>query len=112
MFYGDSNQPYGPFQKDYARIGIPLLSGAYRVKCSFLVSKTKFFRNRLTHSLEVVQILISILEMIQYDLLELYVVEVGALVHDMGNPPFGYAGEHRLNKLFHIMAGLRKMPKP
>lgn len=94
-------RPDGPFQRDYARI---MYSSSFRRlqgKMQLLgIQNDQFFRNRLTHSLEVAQIARSIAGAIQYDLGECYVVEAGALAHDLGNPPFGHAGERFLNQLF------------
>lgn len=96
----------GEFQRDYARI---MYSSAFRRlqgKMQLLgIKNDQFFRNRLTHSLEVAQIARSIAEAIGYKSSELYVVEAGALAHDMGNPPFGHAGERCLNELFRSVGG-------
>lgn len=94
-------RPDGPFQRDYARI---MYSSSFRRlqgKMQLLgIKNDQFFRNRLTHSLEVAQIARSIAGIIQYDSGETYIVEAGALAHDLGNPPFGHAGERFLNQLF------------
>lgn len=94
-------RPDGPFQRDYARI---MYSSSFRRlqgKMQLLgIKNDQFFRNRLTHSLEVAQIARSIAGIIQYDSTESYIVEAGALAHDLGNPPFGHAGERFLNQLF------------
>lgn len=94
-------RPDGPFQRDYARI---MYSSSFRRlqgKMQLLgIKNDQFFRNRLTHSLEVAQIARSIAGIIQYDSGESYIVEAGALAHDLGNPPFGHAGERFLNQLF------------
>lgn len=96
----------GPFQRDYARI---MYSSSFRRlqgKMQLLgIKNDQFFRNRLTHSLEVAQIARSIAGAIQYDSGESYIVEAGALAHDLGNPPFGHAGERCLNKLFKEIGG-------
>lgn len=99
-------RPDGPFQRDYARI---MYSSSFRRlqgKMQLLgIKQDQFFRNRLTHSLEVAQIARSIANTIQYDSGEIYVVEAGALAHDLGNPPFGHAGERCLNTLFKDFGG-------
>lgn len=99
-------RPDGPFQRDYARI---MYSSSFRRlqgKMQLLgIKKDQFFRNRLTHSLEVAQIARSIASAIQYEPGESYVVEMGALAHDIGNPPFGHSGERTLNRLFLDVGG-------
>lgn len=99
----------GPFHRDYARI---MYSSSFRRlqgKMQLLgIKNDQFFRNRLTHSLEVAQIARSIAEILHYDREELYVVETGALAHDLGNPPFGHAGEQCLNELFHDVGGFEE----
>ena len=99
-------RPDGPFQRDYARI---MYSSSFRRlqgKMQLLgIRNDQFFRNRLTHSLEVAQIARSIAGTIQYDAGESYIVEAGALAHDLGNPPFGHAGERYLNEKFQDIGG-------
>jgi dGTPase len=53
------------------------------------------FRNRLTHTIEVSQISRTIAQQLQ---LNADLVEVLALVHDIGHPPFGHAGEQALDQ--------------
>lgn len=100
------HRPDGPFQRDYARI---MYSSSFRRlqgKMQLLgIKNDQFFRNRLTHSLEVAQITRSIAETIRYAPSESYIVEAGALAHDLGNPPFGHAGERYLNELFIDIGG-------
>ncbi len=99
-------RPDGPFQRDYARV---MYSSSFRRlqgKMQLLgIKNDQFFRNRLTHSLEVAQIARSIAGTIQYAEGESYIVEAGALAHDLGNPPFGHAGERFLNELFRDIGG-------
>lgn len=99
-------RPDGPFQRDYARI---MYSSSFRRlqgKMQLLgIKNDQFFRNRLTHSLEVAQIARSLAGTIQYDPTESYIVEAGALAHDLGNPPFGHAGEKYLNERFAEIGG-------
>jgi dGTPase len=54
------------------------------------------FRNRLTHTLEVAQISRTVARALN---LNTDLVEALALVHDVGHPPFGHAGEAVLNRL-------------
>ena len=94
------------FQRDYTRI---LYSSSFRRlqgKMQILgVEFDQFFRNRLTHSLEVSQIARSIAEKIGKTVSDnayvkdIYVVEAAALAHDIGHPAFGHSGEYVLNEL-------------
>jgi dGTPase len=92
---------FSHFRRDYARV---IHSSSFRR----LQSKTQifpsfendFFRNRLTHSLEVAQIAKSIAVKInsEYGLnIDYDLIETAALCHDIGHPPFGHNGEVALN---------------
>jgi dGTPase len=61
------------------------------------------FRNRLTHTLEVAQISRTVAKALR---LNTDLVEALALVHDVGHPPFGHAGETELDRLM-ILEGDR-----
>lgn len=92
------------YQRDYARI---LYSSSFRRLQGkmqlFEVDPEKFNRNRLTHSLEVAQIARSIAS--DLELKHSVVVELAALAHDIGNPPFGHSGEKLLNRLSADIGG-------
>ncbi len=83
---------------DYARV---LYSSSFRRlqgKMQLLVpGHIHFYRNRLTHSLEVSQIARSIAKRI--GLKDTLTVQTCSLAHDIGNPPFGHAGEMFLSQL-------------
>lgn len=96
------------FQRDYARI---LYSSSFRRlqgKMQILgVCPTAFYRNRLTHSLEVSQIACSIAYVINKQFMgndpiyqdDLYVLQAAALAHDIGHPAFGHSGERVLDSI-------------
>ena len=106
--YKEANRdrPDGEFQRDYTRI---LYSSSFRRLQGkmqlFAVQSDQFIRNRLTHSLEVSQIARSIATEIGYNTKDIYVVEACALAHDIGNSPFGHAGERFLNHLSKDFGG-------
>lgn len=74
--------------------------------------ESDFFRNRLTHSLEVAQIAKGIAEQINayhpYFLkypIDTDIVETVALAHDLGHPPFGHNGEKALDDMMKCSGG-------
>ncbi|HEY6307568.1 MAG TPA: deoxyguanosinetriphosphate triphosphohydrolase [Candidatus Angelobacter sp.] len=96
--YPEPSHPYrNAFQRDRDRV---VHSRAFRR----LENKTQVFtrrysdhfRNRLTHTIEVAQISRTIAAELG---LNEDLVEALALVHDVGHPPFGHAGERTLDSL-------------
>lgn len=97
-----------PFHRDYTRI---LYSSAFRRlqgKMQILgVESSAFFRNRLTHSLEVAQIARSIASNIytavgyddKWTESEIALIEAAALAHDIGHPAFGHKGERVIDDI-------------
>lgn len=70
--------------------------------------ESDFFRNRLTHSLEVSQIAESIGYKLNHDIknlgeeyaecqIDIDILRFASLAHDLGHPPFGHLGEEVLN---------------
>lgn len=96
-----------PFGRDYSRI---IHSASFRRQQGktqvFPGHESDFFRNRLTHSLEVAQIAEGIADRLNHD----YAAELihgpisarlcaaAGLVHDIGHPPFGHNGERALDE--------------
>ena len=96
-----SGRERNPYQRDYARI---LYSAAFRRlqgKMQLLgISPTAYYRTRLTHSMEVAQVARGICSNLSktkekrlWNKDELFLIEAISLAHDLGNPPFGHAGE-------------------
>jgi dGTPase len=88
-----------PYRNDYARDRDRVIhSRAFRrLEAKTQVFTTRFsdhFRNRLTHTLEVAQIARTVAGTLG---LNADLTEALALVHDIGHPPFGHAGEKQLN---------------
>jgi len=95
------DEPPHPYRNDYARDRDRVVhSRAFRrLEAKTQVFTTRYsdhFRNRLTHTLEVAQIARTVAGALN---LNTDLAEALALVHDIGHPPFGHAGEHRLNQL-------------
>ncbi len=94
--YPELAHPYrNAFQRDRDRV---IHSRAFRrLEAKTQVFTRRYsdhFRNRLTHTLEVAQIARTIAAQLR---LNVDLVEALALVHDVGHPPFGHAGEKALD---------------
>src|ERR1700676_3407574 len=94
-------EPPHPYRNDYARDrdGVVHSRAFRRLEAKTQVFTTRYsdhFRNRLTHTLEVAQIARTVASALG---LNTELVEVLALVHDIGHPPFGHAGERKLDEL-------------
>src|ERR1700676_861570 len=92
-------EPTHPYRNDYQRDRDRIIPGrAFRR----LEDKTQVFtrrysdhfRNRLTHTIEVAQITRTVAGALA---LNVDLAEALALVHDLGHPPFGHAGEKALD---------------
>jgi dGTPase len=102
--HAEPSHPYrAPFQRDRDRI---VHSAAYRR----LSGKTQVFtgevgdyhRTRLTHTLEVSSIARTLARALR---LNEDLVEALALMHDLGHPPFGHAGEEVLHACLSDIGG-------
>ena len=100
----EAAHPYrGPFQRDRDRI---VHSAAYRR----LSQKTQVFtgelgdyhRTRLTHTHEVASVARTLGRALS---LNEDLIEALALMHDLGHPPFGHAGEDTLDECLHDHGG-------
>jgi dGTPase len=96
--YPEPPHPYrNPFQRDRDRViharSFRRLENKTQV---FTRRYSDHFRTRLTHTIEVAQISRTIAAALN---LNVDLVETLALVHDLGHPPFGHAGERTLDQL-------------
>lgn len=109
-----STEPYrDDARKDFARVihspSFRRLQGKTQL---FPGHESDFFRNRLTHSLEVGQVAESIAHRLNATYPELSenpinprLCMTAALMHDMGHPPFGHNGEHALDDMMKKFGG-------
>jgi dGTPase len=89
------------YRSEYARDRDRIIhSRAFRrLEAKTQVFTTRYsdhFRNRLTHTIEVAQIARTVAHALGANA---ELAEALALVHDIGHPPFGHAGERRLDEL-------------
>ncbi len=92
-------EPQHPYRNDFQRDRDRVIhSRAFRrLEAKTQVFTRRYsdhFRNRLTHTLEVSQIARTVAAQLG---LNVDLVEALALVHDIGHPPFGHAGEKALD---------------
>jgi len=100
-------EPAHPYRNDFARDRDRVIHARAfrRLEAKTQVFTTRYsdhFRNRLTHTLEVAQIARTVAGALG---LNTDLAEALALVHDIGHPPFGHAGEQRLNTLMREHGG-------
>ncbi len=100
-------EPAHPYRSEYARDRDRIIhSRAFRrLEAKTQVFTTRFsdhFRNRLTHTLEVAQIARTVAAALE---LNTELAEALALAHDVGHPPFGHAGERKLDELMRARGG-------
>ena len=94
-------EPAHPYRNAYARDRDRVIhSRAFRrLEAKTQVFTTRYsdhFRNRLTHTIEVAQIARTVAGALD---LNADLAEALALAHDIGHPPFGHAGERKLDEL-------------
>ncbi len=113
-FKGEEEKYYrSSFHKDYDRV---IFSNSFRRLSKKTqvhpLSKNDHVHNRLTHSLEVASVGRSLglrageflknrypeIEINPYDVA--YIIQTACLAHDIGNPPFGHAGEEVIKEWF------------
>jgi dGTPase len=92
-------EPHHPYRNDFQRDRDRVIhSRAFRrLEAKTQVFTRRYsdhFRNRLTHTIEVAQIARTVAAQLG---LNVDLVEALALVHDIGHPPFGHAGEKALD---------------
>ena len=100
-------EPSHPYRGAYARDRDRIIHARAfrRLEAKTQVFTTRYsdhFRNRLTHTLEVAQIARTVAAALG---LNTDLAEALALVHDIGHPPFGHAGEHKLDELMRTHNG-------
>jgi len=94
--YPEPQHPYrNDFQRDRDRVIHARAFRRLEAKTQVFTRRySDHFRNRLTHTIEVAQIARTVAAQLG---LNVDLVEALALVHDVGHPPFGHAGEKTLD---------------
>jgi dGTPase len=117
--FGKKISPGEPYRTawriDYARLVHGPAFRRLQGKTQLFPGESDFFRNRLTHSLEVAQISKSIAIKLNYEhfrdatdddyRISTDLVEFAALAHDLGHPPFGHNGEAALDECMRTVGG-------
>jgi dGTPase len=107
------------FRRDYARLlHCPSFRRLNRKRQLLPNDESDFFRNRLTHSMEVAQIAKTIALKLNKSHsyfnrpseperchIDVDLVEFAGLAHDLGHPPFGHTGEAALDELMRTFGG-------
>ena len=103
-FPAPSGDGRSPFERDRDRVvqsrAFRRLAGKTQV---FTSRASDHFRSRLTHTIEVAQVARQVASALK---LNVDLAETLALVHDIGHPPFGHAGERALDQCLQAY-GLR-----
>jgi dGTPase len=99
--YPEPPHPYrNDFQRDRDRVVHARAFRRLEAKTQVFTRRySDHFRNRLTHTIEVAQISRTIAAQLG---LNTDLVEALALVHDIGHPPFGHAGEKALDAAMRL----------
>jgi len=94
--HAEPEHPYrNDFQRDRDRVIHARAFRRLEAKTQVFTRRySDHFRNRLTHTIEVAQIARTVAAQLN---LNVDLVEALALVHDVGHPPFGHAGEKALD---------------
>ncbi len=104
VFPAPSSDGRSPFERDRDRVvqsrAFRRLAGKTQV---FTSRASDHFRSRLTHTIEVAQVARHVASALS---LNADLAETLALVHDIGHPPFGHAGERALDRCLQ-RSGLR-----
>jgi dGTPase len=111
-----AEEPYRTvWRVDFARLVHCPAFRRLQGKTQLFPGESDFFRNRLTHSLEVAQIAKSIAIKLNYEhfrdatdddyRISTDLVEFAALAHDLGHPPFGHNGEAALDECMRGVGG-------